>query len=214
MRQWVLGILLIVLLIACRPKVPAAPQQAPIPVPEPVVPQQAPAAQGPIAPQQAPVPAEPAPPQQAAVPPARQRLTTTITPARDLTGQWTGSFTFTNNCPNPACRYQGRLVPPSLALNLVQNGNQVAGAITVDFNQFAVEELVGMPCPTFREAGGVQQTQLVGGTVSSSRFTFQDVGGNTWDLMLITDLLKGTVSNNNPGCMGIQSSDVSLSRVT
>ncbi len=198
--------LLLVLVIACRPKVPE---------PEPVAPQQAPVAvQEPVVPQQAPVPAGPAPPQQPAVPPARQQLTTTITPARDLTGQWQGSFTFTNNCPNPACRYKGRLVPPSVALNLVQNGDQVAGAITVDFNQFEIDELVGMPCPTFREAGGVQQTQIFGGTVSSSRFTFQDVGGNTWDLMLTTDLLKGTVSNNDPGCMGIQSDDVALMRQT
>ncbi len=202
---FVLLLLFLVILVACRQKIPE---------PEPVAPQQAPVPVQPVAPQQAPVPAVPVPPQQPAVPPARQQLTTTITPARDLTGQWSGSFTFTNNCPNPACRYTGRLVPPSLALNLVQNGNQVGGALTVDFNQFETEELVGMPCPTFREAGGVQQTQIFGGTVSSSRFTFQDVGGNTWNLMLTTDLLKGTVSNNDPGCMGIQSSDVSLRRQT
>lgn len=192
-----------VLLIACRQE-PAEPQATP---------QQPPAesvAQEPAA--SVPEPAtQPAAPQPAAQP-AQQQLTTTISPARDLTGQWQGSFTFTNNCPNPACQYTGRLVPPSIALNLVRTGNQVVGTLTIDFNQFKIEELAGMPCPTFREAGGVQQTQIFGGTVSSSRFTFQDVGGNSWDLMLTTDLLRGTVSNNDPGCMGIQSTDVALSR--
>ena len=146
----------------------------------------------------------------------RQQLTTTITPARDLTGNWEGSIIFTNNCPNPACRYQGRMMPPSLTMNLVQNGNQVAGTVTVNFANFEIEELIsGQSCGTFEELirqGTVSQSQINDGVISSSRFTFTDVGDNNWDLSLTTDLLQGTITSKVPGCMGIKSTDVRLSR--
>ncbi len=155
-------------------------------------------------------------PQQPIVPDEPQQLTTTITPARDLTGNWEGSIIFTNNCPNPACRYKGRMIPPSLTMNLVQNGNQVAGVVTVNFANFEIEELVsGQDCGTFEELvrqGAVSPSQINKGVISSSRFTFTDVGDNNWDLSLTTDLLRGTITSSVPGCMGITSTEVRLSR--
>lgn len=143
----------------------------------------------------------------------QQGLTSTISPARDLTGNWQGSMTFTNNCPNPACRYKGRMVPPSITMNLQQNGNVVIGAATMDTRNFTVEELVpGMQCATFLAALGVATSNINNGVISSSRFTFTDDGGNFWSLNLTTDLLQGTISNNDPGCMGLSSNNVSLSR--
>mgnify|MGYP001594641285 CR=1 FL=1 len=142
----------------------------------------------------------------------KEKLTSTITPARDLTGKWEGSLTFTNNCPNPACRYKGRLVPPSIAMDLQQIGNNVVGNVTLYTNNFEIEELVGLPCPTFSEFQ-TSTSQIQNGVISSSRFTFTDIGDNSWDFRLTTDLLQGIISNNDPGCLGIQSNDVSLSRV-
>ncbi|MBW3014746.1 hypothetical protein KY335_05930, partial [Candidatus Woesearchaeota archaeon] len=148
--------------------------------------------------------------------PAPPRQTTTITPARDLTGTWEGSVEFTNNCPNPACRYIGRMVPPSLIMNLQQTGNTVAGNVIIDFANFEIEELVpGMNCGTFQQMVDNRvriPSVIAGGTVSSSKFTFTDVGGNFWELMFTTDLLQGTIKNNEPGCMGIASNKVKLSR--
>lgn len=147
---------------------------------------------------------------------AKKPLTTTISPARDLTGNWAGSITFTNNCPNPSCRYIGRMTPPSIAMTLTQNGNAVQGTVDINFANFEIQELVqGQGCGTFAQLvqqGTVSQSAINNGVVSSSRFTFTDIGGNSWDLHFTSDLLQGTISNNDPGCMGIKSEKVSLSR--
>jgi len=139
-------------------------------------------------------------------------MTSTITPARDLTGNWAGSMTFTNNCPNPSCRYRGRMNPPSITINLVQAGNTVNGNVAIDFANFDVDELVPrMGCNTFLQMGRVQSV-IQNGVISSTRFMFTDVGGNEWDMMLTTNLLQGTIKNDEPGCMGIASDNVKLSR--
>lgn len=147
---------------------------------------------------------------------AQPPLTTTITPARDITGNWQGSITFTNNCPNPSCRYKGRMTPPSLTMTLAQTGNQATGAVTVNFANFEIEELIsGQGCGTFAQLvqqGAVSQSQINNGIVSSSRFTFTDIGGNNWDLRLTTDLLQGVITSKTPGCMGIKSTEVRLMR--
>lgn len=143
-------------------------------------------------------------------------MTSTLSPAVVLTGNWAGSLTFTNNCPNPACRYQGRMNPPSITMQLQQNGNAVAGAVTVNFAHFEIEELVpGMECGTFQQLvqqGAQSQSPIQNGVISSSRFTFTDIGGNNWDLRVTNDQIQGTISNNEPGCMGIQSNTVALTR--
>lgn len=142
----------------------------------------------------------------------RPRLNANITPARDLTGNWEGSLTFTNNCPNPACLYKGRMNPPSVTMELKQNGNNVIGNVTVNFGSFEIE---GQNCATFQVLvnQGIQSISVVNnGVISSSKFTFTDVGGNFWELGLTTDLLQGTISSKVPGCMGIKSDKVKLSR--
>ncbi|MCK4670225.1 MAG: hypothetical protein KAT43_03400 [Nanoarchaeota archaeon] len=154
-------------------------------------------------------------PEAAPEPAPQPRMTSTIAPARDLTGTWKGSITFTNNCANPACRYIGKVNPPSIIMNLQQNGNNVAGNVILDFANFEIEELVeGMGCDTFAQMvdQGARIPSPVAGTVSSSKFTFTDVGGNFWELMLTTDLMQGTIKNDAPGCMGIESNNVKLSR--
>lgn len=180
-----------------------------------------PPAQAPI--EQQGQPTQPAPndglptqPAQPALPtPPGEKLTTAISPAVDVTGNWEGSIVFTNNCPNPACRYRGRLLPPSITMNLAQNGNNVNGAVTITFANFDIEELVEeQACGTFQQLvqqGAVSQSPIQG-TISSSRLTFVDVGGNVWELMMTSDLMQGTVSNAEPGCSGIRSDDVKLSR--
>ena len=53
---------------------------------------------------------------------------------------------------------------------------------------------------------------IVNAVISSSRFSFTDVGGNYWELMITSDLIQGTITNNEPGCLGIESKSVKLSR--
>lgn len=160
------------------------------------------------------------PVEQPAQPPAQQQqapqMTSTITPARDLTGTWVGSIEFTNNCANPTCRYVGKMTPHSIELNLVQNGNNVNGNIVMYFANFEIQQLLqNMPCGTFQDMvnrGVVGRGVIANGVVSSSRFTFDDPGDNHWELSMTTDLLQGRITSNVPGCMGIQSNKVKLSR--
>ncbi len=128
-----------------------------------------------------------------------------LSPAGDLTGSWAGSATITNNCVNPACRWSGGLNPPSITMSLVQTGNDVTGTVTM--NLPAGQVLVaGATCGPLTGTSAIS-----GGTVSSSRFTFTDVGGNFWDLSLITGSLGGQISNSASGCFGIEGT-ASLSR--
>ncbi len=137
----------------------------------------------------------------------RVQIKSIVSPARNLTGQWSGSFTFTNNCPNPAYQYIGKKNPPSLTMNLKQNGNIVTGTVTIHSDNLVAKQFVsGMENPFKGDA----TSNVFNGTISSSHFTFSDEGGNMWSLNLSNDLLKGIISNNQPGCLGIQSSDVSL----
>jgi len=129
-----------------------------------------------------------------------------LTPARDLTGQWTGSATFTNNCPNPACRWRTRLSPPSVILNLTQQGSTVTGTVTLSLGQGEVL-VTGATCTSNTATG-----PITNGVVSGAAFNFRDPGGNLWNLGFTTDLMQGTVSNSAPGCFGLQASNVSLSR--
>ena len=122
-----------------------------------------------------------------------------LSPAGDLTGTWTGSATITNNCVNPACRWSGG----SISMSLVQTGNNVTGTVTMNLPQGQVL-VAGATCGPLTGTSAIS-----GGTISSSRFTFTDLGGNFWDLRLTTDLLQGTISNSALGCLGIKG-DVSL----
>lgn len=125
----------------------------------------------------------------------------TLSPARDLSGTWAGTATFTNNCANAACLYGG-----SVTLTLTQIGNAIAGVVSLDLDE--VQTLIeGQGCRTLQGSG-----PIINGTVSSSRFTFTDSGGNSWSLNFTTDLIQGTVSNSAAGCGGLQSNNIRLSR--
>ncbi len=53
----------------------------------------------------------------------------------DVEGIWEGSGTFTNNCENPACSYQGTLNPASVRIEIIQVINILEGTITLDLPQ-------------------------------------------------------------------------------
>ena len=145
---------------------------------------------------------------------ATPSLNPTLQPAGDLNGRWEGSITFTNNCANPACRYTGRMNPPSLVMQLQQNGGRVTGTVTIYPQNFDVQELVaGQGCAAFRSSG-VSTTQVNNGVYSASRFTFTDSAGNAWSLNAISSGLQGTVSSNVAGCLGISSKKVALTRAS
>ena len=125
-----------------------------------------------------------------------------------VSGRWEGYGTFTNNCDNPACVYHGSMNPPSVILQLQQNGNTVAGTVTLNYPASQVEERLGYPCNGFDNS----VSQIFNGLISSTHLTFTDEGGNEWALDIVGSGLQGFVRNNDPGCLGLQSSDISLSR--
>jgi endogenous inhibitor of DNA gyrase (YacG/DUF329 family) len=130
-----------------------------------------------------------------------------ISPMDGLSGTWEGSGTFTNNCDNPACEYVGTMNPPSVILQLQQNGNMVFGTVTINIPQSQVQELLGQPCYGFDNS----VSDINNGILSSTRLTFMDDGGNIWTLNFLSDNCQGTVGSNAIGCTGLQG-DVSLSK--
>jgi hypothetical protein len=122
-----------------------------------------------------------------------------------ISGTWEGSGTFTNNCDNPACKYVGTMNPPSVILQLQQNGNMIFGTVTINIPQ--PQELLGQPCLGFDNS----ISDINNGILSSTRLTFMDDGGNIWTLNFLSDNCQGTVGSNAIGCTGLQG-DVSLSK--
>ena len=117
-------------------------------------------------------------------------LTSTLSPARNLTGRWEGSATFTQDCQqlNTVCTYSKSANPPNVILQLNQNGNTVTGTWT--WGKGGVTAQPADKC----DVGSNVTSPISNGTVSSSRFTFDDVGGNHWSLNLTSDQLQGTVT--------------------
>lgn len=131
-----------------------------------------------------------------------------ISPMGSLSGTWEGSGTFTNNCENPACEYVGTMNPPSVILQLQQNGNYVFGTITINIPQSQVQTLIpGQGCTGFDNS----VSDIYNGVLSGNRLTFADLGGNIWTLNFLNDNCQGTVGSNALGCTGLQG-DVSLSK--
>ena len=97
--------------------------------------------------------------------------TSTITPARDLTGQWNGIVSFTER--SPKCSYQGDMI-----LNLRQQGDNING----NFN-IVVTKAEGNDCVRI----GSQFGYLVSGTVSSSAISL---------LVADTDVLLGSFTTD------------------
>lgn len=127
-----------------------------------------------------------------------------------LTGTWEGSGTFTNggiDCTNPACQYVGTMNPPSVILQLQQNGNMVFGTVTINIPQSQVTSLLGEPCLGFDNS--VSDINM--GILSGNRLTFADDEGNIWTLNFLNNNSQGTVGSNAFGCTGLEG-NVSLSK--
>ncbi len=124
--------------------------------------------------------------------PADKELTTTISPARDLTGRWEGNIKWRDNVGNPACSYKGTIV-----LNFQQTGNNLAGtwqATITDFTQY-----LSVPCnPT-----GPTPVNNLQGTVSSSTFEFTTgLPEITFDGSFTSDLMRANFESCPGQCPG------------
>ena len=104
---------------------------------------------------------------------AKPEITSTVSSARDIDGDWVGSVTFTERSPN--CVYRG-----DFELALQQNGNNVQGGFTVTVKSI---EKQGPNCLRT----GTSLRYGVGGTVSSSSISL---------LISNTDKLKGSFTTD------------------
>ena len=115
-------------------------------------------------------------------------ITTVITPARDLTGEWeglSGSAKWRDNVVNWACSYEGYF-----HLSLKQNGNNLVGTFTSTITKVIPNtwNTGEVPCGP----KGTQPSAPLTGMVSSSSFKFTAaniidfVGTFTSDLMQST----------------------------
>jgi hypothetical protein len=120
-----------------------------------------------------------------------------------LTGTWEGSGTFTNGgitCTDPPCEYVGAVDPPSVVLELQQNGNYVFGTVTINIPDSQVQELVsGAGCTGFDNS----VSDINNGILSGTRLTFMDDGGNIWTLNFLNNNCQGTVGSNAFNCTGL-----------
>ena len=120
------------------------------------------------------------------------KLTTTITPARDVTGRWTGSASFQENVEGAECLFQGTFV-----LNLQQQGNSVQGNFV--FTETAFHE-TKVPTtsliPQIGCSGPVDKTTRgsVQGTVSSSAIDLSIGAEKVFAGSFTTDLMKLTLT--------------------
>ena len=110
---------------------------------------------------------------------ARPELTTKITPAKDVTGRWSGNAFFKDNVANPQCSYEG-----VFNLDLQQNGNNLVGTYQMTIKKSTQLLDTGLPCV---QPGQFPMAQITG-SVSTSRIEFTDnfadfTGSFTSDLM-------------------------------
>ena len=108
-------------------------------------------------------------------------LTSTITPARDLSGEWVGSFSSQENTPDVDCLYTS-----AFGLILQQNGNNLEGRMI--FDGIEVEQnyksSVPIPCgvPIDRSS-----SDPITGTVSSSSLSIYRGGKKVMSGSFTTD---------------------------
>lgn len=119
---------------------------------------------------------------------SQPELATTITPARDVTGSWTGSTSFQENVEGAECFFQGTFI-----LSLQQQGNSVSGQFV--FTETAFQETkipTTSPIPPIGCSGPVDKTTRgsVQGTVSSSAIDLSIGAEKIFTGSFTTDLMK------------------------
>jgi hypothetical protein len=100
----------------------------------------------------------------------------------DLTGNWTGTGTFTNEWPSSACAYEGT-AGTAVTLELSRDAGKVSGSLAID-----MPSTPGSGCPALRKRYQIPEAQ-----VSQSAVSFTDSGGHEWNLGLRKQFLKGLV---------------------
>src|SRR5713226_2619004 len=114
------------------------------------------------------------------------------TPApTDLTGNWAGTGTFTNEWPSSACVYEGTAAT-AVTLELSRDAGKVSGSLAID-----VPSAPGSGCPALRKRYQIPEAQ-----VSQSAVSFTDSGGHEWNLGLRKQFLKGLVAWKEGGRPG------------
>lgn len=132
--------------------------------------------------------------------PSTKKISTKITPARDLSGGWSGvapqGATYRDNVSNPACRYEA-----DLFFDLKQNGNSISGSVR--FVVRKVEQLLSAPCLA---TVGTTFSFPVNGSVSGTDINFSHLGvsGSLSPTNFIgkftNDIMSGTFERNSyPG---------------
>jgi hypothetical protein len=101
----------------------------------------------------------------------------------DLTGNWTGTGTFTNEWPSSACAYEGT-AETAVTLELSRDAGKVSGSLAID-----MPSSPGSGCPALRKRYQIPEAQ-----VSESAVSFTDSGGHEWNLGLRKQFLKGLVA--------------------
>jgi hypothetical protein len=101
----------------------------------------------------------------------------------DLTGNWTGTGTFTNDWPSFACVYEGTATT-AVTLELSRDAGKVSGSLAID-----IPPPAGSACPALRKRYQIAEAQISESTVS-----FTDAGGHEWNLALRKQFLKGIVA--------------------
>lgn len=120
-----------------------------------------------------------------------KELTTTLTPARDLTGTWSGTAKFQENVPGAECLFEG-----TFALTLQQQQNNVRGNFVFTETAFEQTNLpTDSPIPPIGCSGPVDGTtrDQVTGTISSSALTLQRQQTKQFSGSFTTDQLALTI---------------------
>lgn len=110
---------------------------------------------------------------------------------RGLTGRWVGSAKYQTDA-GTACRYEGTVDPPALALDLRADGGQV---------RLELPTPAGTQCPPLRIESALTELSLTPSTAS-----FSDAQGRQWNLALQMGVLRGLVTGSGG------SGEVSLTR--
>jgi hypothetical protein len=138
---------------------------------------------------------------------APPQSTSTISPARDLTGTWRGGIAATGYYQGKmTCKWSG-----SMTMNLVQTGSTLGGNVVLTF-QSSQAILAGADCSVGTENYGIT------GSVSASSVRLQFTGGQGgWygaaTGSFTTDLMSGTFSGSGSdygtGCFRVSRTGLS-----